>query len=187
MKSTALMTVLASVVLAGCSTFSNNTPVRTEPTYQEAASSQFLSANRDAIRRLTAGFDVDTLNEERPALVATIVNVNDLGRAAPLGRTLSEQYASILTNLGISVKEVKLRGDLFVKEGTGELLLSRELKDIARNQNASVVLVGTYSTAASYTFVSLKLVRTVDSKIVRAHDYALPNDRDVQRLLAVPR
>lgn len=186
MKSTALLTVLASVVLAGCSTFSNNTPVRAEPTYQDAAASQFLQANRGAIDKLAAGFDLGSLGGG-PVLVATIVNVNDMSRAAPLGRTLSEQYASILASSGFNVKEVKLRGDVFVKEGTGELMLSRELKDIARNQNASLVLVGTYSAAASYTFVSLKLVRTEDSRIVRAHDYALPNDRDVQRLLAVPR
>ena len=40
--------------------------------------------------------------------------------------------------------------------------------------------------AANFTYVSLKLVRTEDSRIVRGHDYALPNDRDVQRLLQVP-
>ena len=56
-----------------------------------------------------------------------------------------------------------------------------------RNDLTALVLVGTYSAAASYTFVSLKLVRTEDSSIVRGHDYALPNDRDVQRLLTVPR
>jgi hypothetical protein len=122
-----------------------------------------------------------------PVLVATVVNVNDLSRAAPLGRTLSEQYASSMAANGFNVKEIKLRGDLFVREGAGELLLSREIKDIARNHNASLVLVGTYSAAANFTYVSLKLVRTDDSRIVRGHDYALPNDRDVQRLLTVPR
>ena len=50
-----------------------------------------------------------------------------------------------------------------------------------------MVLVGTYSPAANFTYVSMKLVRTEDSRIIRGHDYALPNDRDVQRLLAVAR
>ena len=85
------------------------------------------------------------------------------------------------------MKEVKLRGNVFVREGAGELMLSREVKDIARMHNAVMVLVGTYSPASNYTYVSLKLVRTEDSRIVRGHDYALPNDRDVQRLLQVPR
>ena len=118
-----------------------------------------------------------------PVLVATVVNVNDLRRAAPLGRTLSEQYASHMVANGFNVKELKLRGDVFVREETGELLLSREIKDIAHQHNAGLVLVGTYSAAAQLTYVSLKLVRTDTGQIVRGYDYALPNDADVSRLL----
>ena len=178
-----LLTVLAGAVLAGCA--NNAAPVRVEPTYQEAASSQFIQTSRDAVAKLTTGFDMNALGAG-PVLVATVVNVNDLSRAAPLGRTLSELYASQLSAKGYNVKELKLRGDVYVKEGTGELLLSREIKDIARNHNAALVLVGTYSAAAKYTYVSLKLVRTDDSRIVRSHDYALPNNIDIQRLLGAP-
>lgn len=185
MKVTASLTALAAAaLLAGCA--NTAAPVRTEPTYQEAASSPFLNSSREAVGKLTAGFDLNTLGGG-PVLVATVVNVNDLSRSAPLGRTLSEQYASQMANSGFNVKEIKLRGDVFVREGAGELLLSREIKDIARSHNASLVMVGTYSAAANFTYVSLKLVRTEDSRIVAGHDYALPNDRDVMRLLAVPR
>ena len=48
-----------------------------------------------------------------------------------------------------------------------------------------MVLVGTYSSAANFTYVSLKFVRTEDSRIIRAYDYALPNDKDVTKLLQV--
>lgn len=184
MKTFALLTLCASALLAGCAT--NTAPVRAEPTYQEAASNQFLLSSADAVAKLVAGFDMPAMSGG-PVLVATIVNVNDLSRSAPLGRTLSEQYASAMAAKGFNVKEVKLRGDVFVKEGAGELLLSREIKDIARSHNAALVLVGTYSPAVNFTYVSLKLVRTEDSRIVRGHDYALPNDRDVQRLLQVAR
>jgi len=185
MKSAALLTALAAAaLLAGCA--NNGTTVRAEPSYQDAATNQFLNSSRDAVSKLTAGFDLSA-SGTGPVLVATVVNVNDLSRSAPLGRTLSEQYASHMAATGFDVKEIKLRGDVFVREGAGELLLSREIKDIARNHNASLVLVGTYSAAANYTYVSLKLVRTEDSRIIRGYDYALPNDRDVQRLLAVQR
>ena len=43
--------------------------------------------------------------------------------------------------------------------------------------------VATYSPAAAYTYLSLKFVRTQDGRILRAYNYALPNDRDVSRLL----
>ena len=183
-KFPATLAVLVSTVwMGGCAP---TVPVRVEPTYQDAAINPFLQSNRDAVIKLTEGFDLNAIGTG-PVLVATVVNVNDLSRAAPLGRTLSEQYASHMTMAGFNVKEVKLRGDVFIREGTGELLLSREIKDIARSHNASLVLVGTYSAAANFTYISIKLVRTEDSRIVRGYDYALPNDRDVQRLLQVPR
>ena len=186
MKTLAILSTLAAAaVLAGCNSAPQNVG-RAEPTYQEAATAPLLQNSREAVSKLTAGFDLNALGGG-PVLVATVVNVNDLSRSAPLGRTLSEQYASQMAALGFNAKEVKLRGDIFVKEGAGELLLSREIKDIARSYNASLVLVGTYSPAANFTYVSLKLVRTEDSRIIRGHDYALPNDRDVQRLLATPR
>jgi TolB-like protein len=171
----------AIALLAGCA---NTIPPHLEPTYEEAANNKFVSANREAINKLVAGFDLGPTGDT-PVLVATIVNVNDTRRSAPLGRTLSEQYASHMVNAGFNVKELKLRGDVFVKEETGELLLSREIKDIAHVHNANYVLVGTYSTAASVTYVSLKFVRTEDSRIVRGYDYALPNDKDVTKLLQV--
>lgn len=183
-RSVGMACVLALGALAGCATQDAN--VRQDPTYEQASTSPFLKANSDAINRLLAGLDRRLIGDS-PLLVATVVNVNDMGRAAPLGRTLGENYASLLVGQGLNVKEIKIRGDVFVREGTGELMLSREIKDIARTHASSMLLVGTYSPAANFTFVSLKLVRTEDGRIMRGHDYALPNDRDVSKLLQPPR
>ncbi len=176
-----ILSATALALLAGCAT---SVPPRLETSYEEAAANKFVAANRDAINKLVAGFSLGPTGD-MPVLVATIVNVNDMRRAAPLGRTLSEQYASHMVNAGFNVKEMKLRGDVFVKEETGELLLSREIKDIAQSHHANYVLVGTYSVAASVTYVSLKFVRTEDSRIIRGYDYALPNDKDINKLLQV--
>ena len=183
-RALALALASSALLLAGCA--QQAPQLRVEPTYQDALNAPLLQSSRDAVNRLVASLDVGATGPG-PVLVATVVNVNDLSRSAPLGRTLSEQYANAMAATGFDVKEIKLRGEVFVKEGAGELLLSREIKDIARYHNAAMVLVGTFSPAANFTYVSLKLVRTEDSRIIRGHDYALPNDRDVQRLLAVPR
>ncbi len=176
-----LTTATAVALLAACGTPSNT---RVDPTYDDAANSKFVALNKDAVNKLVDNFDRGPTGE-MPVLVATVVNVNDMRRSAPLGRTLSEQYASQMATNGFNVKEMKLRGDVFIREETGELLLSREIKDIAKSHNANMVLVGTYSVAASFTYVSLKFVRTEDSRIIRAYDYALPNDKDVNKLLQV--
>ena len=184
MKKSLVLAVAAVAALAGCATESSGTNQgRVTPTYQEAAQDAMVLSSREAVSKLTEGL---APSGDGPVLVATLVNVNDMTRSAPLGRTLSEQYASAMASQGYNVKEIKLRGTVFVREGTGELLLSREVRDIARSQNASLVLVGTFSPASTVTYVSTKLVRTEDSRIVRGYDYALPNNRDVKALLQPP-
>lgn len=180
MKVQFLASLVAAVALTGCSY--NTNAVRSEPSYQDASANTFLATNQEAALKLIAGFAPETF-QDRPLLVATIVDVNDTRVSAPLGRTLSEQYSSALANAGLNVREIKLRGDVFVQEGTGELLLSREVQNVAKSQNSSLVLVGTYSAASRLTYISLKLVRTEDSRIISAYDYALPNNRDIRRLL----
>ena len=179
MRACAAFAMAVAVALVGCS----SQPNVTLPTYEQAAAHPFLQANRDAMAKLLAGLPAAQVS---PLLVATIVDVNDLRVSSPLGRTLSEQYSSAAAAAGIDVREMKLRGDVFVREQTGELLLSREIKDIARVHQATAVLVGTYSVAAEYVYINLKLVRSENGQILRGYDYALPKDRDVQRLVRKP-
>ena len=179
MRRTAL--AAAVVALSACTALD---PLWSSPaSYTDAQRNPLISSSRSAIAQLAQSAALHDLGDA-PVLVATVVNVNHLGRSAPLGRTLSEMYASQLARAGLNVKEMKLRGEVFVQEGTGELLLSREIRDIASLHSASVVLVGTYSQAKDHIYISLKLVRMSDSRIVGSYDYALPNERDVQRLVA---
>ena len=168
------------LVLTACTTTARS-PAHA-PSYAMGVQHPLIASSHSAISRITRGLE-HARQEQAPLLVATVVNVNDLQRSSTLGRALSEMYASALAQQGFNVKELKLRGNVYVKEGAGELLLSREIRDIASQHSAGLVLVGTYSQAAHYTYISLKLVRTADGRIMRSDDYALPNDRDVQRLL----
>lgn len=175
------LAVAVAVGLTGCATHSQPRPVVVpHASFADAANNEFIKSSRDAISKLVTELDTSAFS---PVLVATVVDVNDLRQAKPLGRTLSEQYASALATSGFAVKEMKLRGDVFVRETTGELMLSREVQDIARVHNATTVLVGTYSVASQFTLVSLKLVSTSTGQIIRAHDYALPNNTDIRALL----
>lgn len=177
----AISALAATTLLTGCA--NTQQVVRNDRVgYEQAAKDQFLSTNRSAIDALAARID-PKYRGDAPVLVATMVNVNNLTMSSPLGRTLSEQYASGMVSNGYNVKEMKLRDSIFIREETGELMLSREIKEIARANQASLVIVGTYSAADRLTFITLKAVRTEDGRIVAAHDYAIPIDSDVGRLL----
>ena len=91
-----------------------------------------------------------------------------------MGRLLSEQISSRLAQYGYKIMEMKLRQEsVFIKEGKGEFLLSRELKDISAKHDADAVLVGTYAVADSFVFISARIVSTENNTVLTGCDYQL--------------
>lgn len=130
---------------------------------------------------LNAALDVG-----QPLLVATLVNVDRLSESSRLGRIFSEQIAGRMAQRGLRVTEVKLRDNLVLHREQGELLLSREVREVSQAQNAQAVVVGTYAVSASVVYISLKLVNPVGNHVVAAHNYAVPVDENVRTLLFGP-
>ena len=79
------------------------------------------------------------MDQNKPILVASLVDVSDMRQSSDLGRIVSEQVSSRLTQLGYQTKEMKFRGSFLVSEGAGEFVLSRALRDISRKQDAQAV------------------------------------------------
>lgn len=123
------------------------------------------------------------LDPTQPVLVATLVDQEDLGESSRLGRLFSEHIASRLASQGARVVELKLREQLFMKQTTGALLLSREVRDVSQSHNAQAVVVGTYTSSGQTLYVSLKLVRPEGNTVMAAHDYALPLNANIKGLL----
>lgn len=124
------------------------------------------------------------LDANLPVLVATLVNVDRLTESSRLGRIFSEQIAGRMVHRGLKVTEVKLRENLLLQRDQGELLLSREVREVSQSQNAQAVVVGTYAVSTSVVYISLKLVNPVGNTVVAAHNYAVPMDENVRALLA---
>lgn len=122
------------------------------------------------------------LSKTTPILVATLVNIDSLTESSRLGRIISEQLQARLSQHGYAVVELKIRGNLFVKQDQGELLLSREIKDITTSHKAQAVVVGTYAVASNNVFINLKVVGT-DNIIIGTYDYMLEIDADTRAML----
>ncbi len=141
----------------------------------EAIDDPLTRANYDAADRLLS--TVATTPEALgTVVVATVVSQDDLDRSTALGRLVSEQVAGRLAQRGLAVREVKLRGTLYVARNSGALLLSRELSEIARSHDAEAAVVGTSARGAQGTWVSLKLVRLADARVLAGWDYLLGVD-----------
>lgn len=123
------------------------------------------------------------LDPSQPVLVASLVNVDRLTESSRLGRMFAEQMAGRMVQLGLRVTEVKLRENLLLHREHGELLLSREAREVSRSQNAQAVVVGTYAVSASVVYITLKLVNPVGNTVVAAHSYSVDIDQNVSTLL----
>jgi TolB-like protein len=142
----------------------------------------FIVKNYAAVDSLLASSKV-VLDKKSPIIVATLVDIDKLNESSRLGRVISEQAAARLSKVGYLPIELKLRNNLYIKKQEGELLLSREVKEIAESHKTHFVVVGTYSASSDHVYINLKIVDTVDNTIVAAHDYVLPRDREIDSLL----
>lgn len=144
----------------------------------------FIRANYQAADALSASANIHReMPKQVPILVATLVNIDSLTESSRLGRIISEQLQARLSQHGYSVVELKLRGNLFVKQDQGVLLLSREIKDITTNHKAQAVVVGTYAVANNHIFINLKVVGN-DNILLGSYDYSLDMDADTKAMLA---
>lgn len=125
-----------------------------------------------ADRLMTPAAKQELLNKNKRVLVASWVDVNQVSRSSIFGKMMAEQLASRLVQQGIPVMEVKLRSSLFITEKGGEMLLSREIREISQQHNAEAVVVGTYADAGSSgVYVTVKLVRAVDGLVLSATNF----------------
>lgn len=126
------------------------------------------------------------LAKDEPVLVASFVNIDDLDSSSTFGRITAEQIASRLSQHSIKVIDMKLRNNVFIKQRSGEFILSRELKNISKEYEAQAVLCGTYAIGKNDVYISAKLIRAVDGVILSSYDYTLPKGPDMSTLIGQP-
>jgi TolB-like protein len=177
LKGISLLSLLAFLItLSGC------TSVRLQTQAFLNLDTDLIGSNYKAADKLIDRA-LPPLVYEQPILVATFVNINDLEKSSPLGRTISEQVASRFTQQGYKIVQMKLRNAVYMKRNDGEFLLSREVRNISAEHNAQYVVVGTYSAANYVVYVSSSVIRLSDNRVVSTYDYDLPLGANNLRLL----
>lgn len=154
-----------------------------QPPIERHAYTDINHASTDVARILTQSIN-DNLIINQPIIVASFVNINNLEESSTFGRVMSEQIAARLTQNGFKIIELKLRNNsIFMKEGTGELLLSRELKKLSKTQKAYAALVGTYAATEDLIFITAKIIITDNNSIIAAHNFQLYSNSTIAELL----
>lgn len=181
-----LYLLFPALLLAGCSELQlqrSTTTNVTVPTWEEAGSNEFIPTNYAAANALLDQAKARGLEIERPLIAATLVNINALEESSALGRIVTEQISGQFSRRGYKMIEMKFRENVYVKQNVGELLLTREIQQLAQNHKAQAVIVGTYAESDRFVFVNLKVIRPTDNIILASHDYAVPVNKMVRSLL----
>jgi hypothetical protein len=177
------LAILSAGVLtvAGCAT-----PTKMEPTFETAAQNRFIPTNQAAAAALLGQLK-GRLQADQPIIMATLVDINVLERSSTMGRMVSEQVSAVFSQASYRMIEMKFRDSVYMKRNEGELLLTREITEVAKQHNAQAVIVGTYGTASDTIFINLKVVQPGSNLVLAAHDYALPMDNNIRAMLSTPR
>jgi TolB-like protein len=123
-----------------------------------------------------------------PLIVASFVNVNNLQESSSFGRIIAEQIVSRFVQRGQKVIELKLRqNSIFIGEGQGEFMLSRDVREISKTYNASAVVVGTYAEGGDRLYVSARVVRPTDNIIISAYDAGILMDPMAMNMMLMSR
>jgi hypothetical protein len=154
-------------VLASTATFASG------PTHPLTESNDLTRTNYLAIEKLMVDSAIP-IDRNYAILVSSIVDLNALNQSSALGRLISEQISTRLTQLGYNVAEMKLRNDIYISDNQGEFFLSRNIRELSKSYNTQAVVVGNYTQAAETLFITLKVVAVADNRVIGAVNYTLP-------------
>ncbi|WP_313169753.1 FlgO family outer membrane protein [Massilia oculi] len=164
-----------SLLLGGCALVE-------QPNYTSVSANDFVAANyraADALQAQLAG----KLAGDQPLIMATLVNIDALEHSSMLGRVVSEQIATRLAQGGLPVLEMKLRNSVYLKRNQGELMLTRELGEVAGTHNAQAVVVGSYAETRDTIFINVKVIQPTTNLVLAGHDYVLAKQGTIRSML----
>ncbi|ACV68443.1 FlgO family outer membrane protein [Desulfohalobium retbaense] len=166
--------VMTAAVAVSCAP---NRPYNQQMSKQQA---DIVEVTSDAADRLLGSCNV-FVDTQKPIIVTSLVDIDDMQKSSTLGRMSSEIIANRLASHGYSVREVKMGNNIFVNESEGELILSRELQRIGKKHDVQGFVVGTYAVCDKrkryfepQVAVSLRYVG-LDNIIRCSHNYIVRN------------
>jgi TolB-like protein len=177
-KLATLLTV--PLLLAACSSIVPQP--KEETNYATVSSNQFIASNYKAADALLAQLN-GKLASDKPLIMATVVNIDALEQTTTLGRLISEQISTRLAQGKMNMLEMKLRNNVYMKRNQGEMMLTREVSDMAQAHKAQAVVVGSYAETSDMVFVNVKVIQPNTNYVLAAHDYALAKEGIVRSML----
>ncbi len=115
----------------------------------------------------------------------TPANLNNLEKASPLARQMTEEISRWLVNAGYRYLELKKGKDIRLDPKTGEFILTRNVSRLSsRNGVGQVILAGTYVLSGEDVRFSVSLISVNGNEVVAKGTASVPITPDLLPLLA---
>ncbi len=173
----------------GCSVFA---PVVTRFTGNIPYSAQTVAKTFDTqlvMRYVDSVDEKDRISHERMRseillMGTTAVNVNSLSQACPLSRQMTEEISSRLVHMGYRYEELRKGRDIRFDRATGELILTRTVRDLAVPYGRGVAIIaGTYVITNEDVRFTYSLLHAQTNEVIAKVSVTVPITPDIVPLL----
>lgn len=114
------------------------------------------------------------------AVPASFVNQDDFDESSSFGRYIAEQLFYEFNQRGFPVREYRYPGNVAVRPGEGEFILSRNVGTLSLRGKDVAFVTGTYYREADNIFINARMVRGSDGLVLRTAQLIVRNNALVQ-------
>ena len=122
---------------------------------------------------------------DQPILITTLVNNDNFDESSSFGRSFQNNIAAGFVKRGYEVKTLNLRKKMLIEPRKGEIMLTREAKELACAQRGQAIVVGTYTMANRIMYLSIRLISPSSQTILADYEDMLYLDENNLRLLGL--
>lgn len=175
MKKTAALAILITLISTACAT-----GLVPQGHYQKNPAdrfgTQFLA--REIYRNLRTPGIIDA-----PTIVTSFVDLNELDKSSVFGRLIAEKMLNELNRQGFHVVEIRRAQDLFIKKSVGEMILTRDINELASITKARTVLAGTYVATSERVIINARLIDIKSPEILSSVSYEVELTEEIENLI----
>jgi len=117
-------------------------------------------------------------------IMTALVPLDSLDTTSDFGLVMSEALATQLFHRGVEVVETRKAHAVMVIDDKGEFILSRLGEKIAREQQASAIVSGTYSLTPQTVIVNVRLLAAVGNEVLSVAGIEIQRSPAINALLA---
>lgn len=168
--------LLGVLVLAGCAPKANTGGT------VSVVTPDFFGVGEELALQLTSG--MRGAGGGQRLILTTVVDLDNLYATTRFGRTLTEALSTSLFRHGFGVVEIRKSAELLIRDNRGELMLTRDAKLLAKQQQAAAILTGTYALTPTTVILNLKLLDAGSQQVLSVAGLELQRSRNINHLLA---